>query len=76
MDRHGCLRDTVAIYSTYFGESFRVRVEQLTVDLPMLGNDGFDVEIQKDETARYRRVEDIRKLISGFGTWGREVKVS
>ncbi|MDQ1850736.1 N-6 DNA methylase [Gemmobacter fulvus] len=60
----------------YEAKLFRGRVEQLTIDLPMLGNGEFDVEIQKDEAARYRRLEDIRKLISGFGTWGREVKVS
>lgn len=60
----------------YEAKLFKGRVEQITVDLPVLNGGKFDVSTQKEEAARYERLEDIRKSITGFGSWGREVKVS
>ena len=60
----------------YEAKLFKGRVEQIIVHLPVLDGGKFDISIQKDEAARYERLEDIRKLITGFGSWGREIKVS
>ncbi|WP_061507281.1 N-6 DNA methylase, partial [Acetobacter malorum] len=60
----------------YEAKLFKGRVEQIIVHLPVLDGGKFDVSIQKAEAARYERLEDIRKLITGFGSWGREIKVS
>lgn len=60
----------------YEAKLFKGRVEQLVIDLPMAKGDQFDVALQREEAARYERLEEIRKLISGFGSWGREIKVS
>lgn len=60
----------------YEAKLFKGRVEQLVIDLPMADEENFDVAIQHEEAARFERLEEIRKLISGFGSWGREIKVS
>ena len=62
----------------YEAKLFQTRVKKLVVRLPMKdkAKNIFDVELQKKDAERFERLEAIRKQITGFGTWGREIKVS